>query len=793
MLKKLLKCFTLVSLSALFISPIVANNICDEEVFDDVIEEEANIKLNNNEDYSISTYSSNAVSFFEHSWGNADVSTSSDGSNCMVYTINDSRDDNYLIVNLQINNSISSIYKFCVYFSELNSSCDGSACFWLEDNDDSSEYNQNFIYDCDSGSECFEENGDSSTPYNYNILLSDVDTGYINVCIPLDSVYDGEVRISWEEVDTIKPVVSTSTYTLSLPVKTSTRITTSYLLNSNIFKVIDETDGDITSKMVIKETNLTEDKYNEIGVYYTTLSWSDKADNSVEFTLNVLIGDFEAPKYSVSNDELVLEFGEDFGGSSGWTSIDDLKREYLDFAVDWTDNYSDVSVEVLSVGLDLNKCNYGDVVLRGTDTSGNYTDVSITVVIEDTNAPYVQSNSIVNGGIYKNLNCTIGDSGIGVASYVLDGKTNTITNDNSSVVVSINITGSTYKDGSHTIYFVDKQGNKSSTYTFTFDNSAPSVSGITNNGKYNKSFNVSISDSYSNIASYVLNGNTIKLGTSKTSSITLTDKNLNQGSNYITSFTDSLGNVNSTKYTFTFDNVAPVITPVNTTSLSSGEYLTDEKILAQFSAKDNVDSSVSCYIVSNESKDRVGVYDVVIGAKDSCGNVSKLSISVERLDVVVPVIFFTSQDEVVIKAVDGTNLTYANLLTIFKSLYIDSYNFNDENISVVCLCDSLLIEEETKVATYVVSNLETGDEDTIFIEFESYTLNVSDDDSYDNLPSGDNNSSDDSKNDNSSTDDNISKDNWFVSILKWIWNLIKKFFSWIGSLFSTDENFVKLI
>lgn len=793
MFKKLLKCLSVISLSALFVSPIVANNVCDEEMLDDVIEEESNIKLNNNEDYGISTYSSSAVSFTEHYWGDADVSARNNGSNCMVYTIDDSGDENFLVVNFDVKNSISAIYKFTIYFTDINSNCDGSACFWLEDNDDVYDINQNFIYDCNNGNECFEENGDSGTSYSYKVLLSNVNSGYLNVCIPLDTIYDGEVNISWEEVDTIKPVVSTSTYTLSLPVKTSTRITTSYLLNSNIFKVIDETDGDITSKMVIKSSNIN---YDETGVYYTTLSWSDKAGNSVEFTLNVLIGDFESPKYSISSDELVLEFGEDFAGGSGYSTQKHLYDYYLKDLVSWTDNYSSVSVSIYEIDddLELSACSEGYVTLRGTDSSGNYTDCDIYVVIEDTKAPYVKSNSIVNGGTYKNINCTIGDSGTGVYSYVLDGKTNTITNNNSSVLVDINITGSTYKDGSHTIYFVDKQGNKSSTYTFTFDNSAPSVSGITNNGKYNKSFNVSISDTYSNIASYVLNGTTIKLGTSKSSSISLTSDNLKQGTNFITSFTDSLGNINSTKYTFTFDSVAPVITPVNTTSLSSGEYLTEDKILAQFSATDNVDSSVSCYIVSNESKDRVGVYDVVIGAKDSCGNISKLSISVERLDVVIPVIFFTSQDEVVIKAVDGTNLSYANLLTIFKSLYVDSYNFTDENISVVCLCDSLLIEEDSKVATYVVSNLETGEEDTIFIEFESYSLNITDDGGNDNLPSGDNNNSSDNSNDgNSSTDDNESKDNWFISILKWVWNLIKKFFSWLGSLFSTDEKFARLI
>ena len=782
--------------------------------------------------------------------------------------------------------------------------------------------------DLTSGTECLFGNMGSSKNYNYTFSAKSSD---ITLVLQGTDLIGGDyqnIKIDMYDLDgdTLAPVVSTSQYTMSLPVGTSTRITKDYLLNQKIFSVIDETDGDITNRLVIESNNIN---YNTTGTYKVVCSWTDDGGNKATCTLNVVVGDFTKPTYSISNSTIYVE-------APNTISNDDLLAN-----VSFNDNYSSVTKSIVTNGYNQTTAlGTYSVTIRGTDTSGNYSDATFNVVVRDITKPIV--TGIVSDSWYKSGIITCSDSGSGIKSVTIDGKSISLSNGsytfdssncsdgshtlvvtdnaNNSTTISFNVdnslpyfdyepdwvnsgdygvyddvsglasitindipyvinsdgsfafdvanfsdgtyvvvatdksgnsTSTTYKidktapsisgltsgsvinnatisfsdsssgisgvtidgkavtlsngkytfnasnysDGSHTLVVTDNALNKTSV-SFISDKTAPVVSGVINGSRYNSDINLSISDTYSNIAEYYLNDSLVSVTSGKTYSCTLNASNLKQGTNIISGLKDSLGNTIASNITFVYDTISPEISGGQ--SIESGEYLTADKVKAQFTATDNVDGNVSIEVVSSDIVDKVGTYSVVLKATDKTGNSKQISVSVTRLDVVAPVIFIQSSDEVkIIRVSNGTELTYENLLNIFMYLYQDVADVSE----VQCLSDSFVASgTEARSVRYMATNRVTGEVNLYKLDFESYSLisdvtepeepenpsDVTEPEEPENPsdvtePEEPENPSDVTKPDDSSDKEKIGFwqkiGNWFKNIFSKIWNTIKSWFS----------------
>ena len=770
--KHLLKVFSVGALSSLLVTPLVLNGASDsvqEEVITECVED--NYRSIKRSAVSDDTYSLESAS----TWANATYAKEDDDRK---YWLNRSASNHIAaesstdLIRIRFNFKKNVFYTLKLIWSFYNpdencgitvrgfpivaggSSTYGSSCTWngAKRGSTSKDGFETFFTGDENGTEETYHFTSSSGVY-YLIMNADLYDGFtFNLMTEL---------IQDEVIDTQQPVVTASKYAISLPVKTSTRLTKEYLLNQKIFKVTDDTDGDITNNLIIKSGNIN---YDKTGTYPLVLSWTDKAGNESTLTFNVLIGDFEKPTYSIKQSTMYVEC------PSKLSEADLLNN------VTFSDNYdTSITKTIVTNNYKQNtNCGTYSVTIRGTDTSANYTEATFNVCVRDTIAPTI--TGITNNQVVKSANVRVSDSGSGIKSVTIDDK---------SVILAdgeFAFNASSYADGTHTLKVTDNQGN-GTIIKFISDKSAPTITGINSSTRLNKSVTITLADTYSNIVSFKLNGTLIEVN-AKAKEITLGADNLVQGTNKITELKDSLGNVAS-DLSFIYDTIAPVITP-NVSgggSIKSGEYITSEQVKAQFTATDEVDGKCAISIVSSTIEDKVGKYVVVLRSVDKTGNATEISVNVERLDVTAPVIFIKSSDDITImKVASGTEITYKNLLNIFMYLYQDKINAQDCSVEV--LSDGFVANgTESQVVRYMVTNNVTGDTTMYSLDYQSYVM-ASDD-------KKDDNKTDDDKKDDTNKDNNkddTKAENWFVRVFKGIGNFFKKIWNFVTGLFGGNKD-----
>ncbi|MEH7248345.1 Ig-like domain-containing protein [Neobacillus niacini] len=175
----------------------------------------------------------------------------------------------------------------------------------------------------------------------------------------------------------------------------------------------------------------------------------------------------------------------------------------------------------------------GDFEFVATDEAGNVTRKTVSVSNIDKTPPTVAN--VINGFAY-NTNVTPRFEEGGLAT--LNGDTFT-----SGTTVSV--------DGSYTLVVTDPVGN-STTVTFTIDKTAPVVSGVTNNQKYN----VDVIPTF-NEGTATLNGNTF-----------ISDTTVSAEGTYTLIVRDVAGN--ETAVTFTIDKTKAVLTTVTAITIQGG-------------------------------------------------------------------------------------------------------------------------------------------------------------------------------------------------------------------------------
>lgn len=766
--KHLLKVLSIGALSSLLVTPLVLNSASDSAQEEAVTQNaEDNYRSIKRSAVSDNTYSLEYAS----TWANATYAKDNDDGK---YWISGSASDHsaeadsstdLIRIAFKVKNGVDYTLKLTWAFNnpEENSgitvcgvpNITGSSDTWSQAKLASKTkggFQTDFFGDEMGDEEIYHFTGGSSGVY-FLVINADLYDGF---------TFNLMTELTQDDViDTQEPVVTASKYAISLPVKTSTRLTREYLLNQKIFKVTDDTDGDITNNLIIKSGNIN---YDKTGTYPLVLSWTDKAGNESTLTFNVLIGDFEKPTYSIKQSTMYVE------------CPNKLSEADLLNNVTFSDNYdTSITKTIVTNNYKQNtNCGTYSVTIRGTDTSANYTEATFNVCVRDTIAPTI--TGITNNQVIKSANVRVSDSGSGIKSVTIDDK---------SVILAdgeFAFNASSYADGTHTLKVTDNQGN-GTIIKFISDKSAPTITGINSSTRLNKSVTITLADTYSNIVSFKLNGTLIEVN-AKTKEIILGADNLVQGTNKITELKDSLGNVAS-DLSFIYDTIAPVITP-NVSgggSIKSGEYITSEQVKAQFTATDEVDGSCAISIVSSTIEDRVGKYVVVLRSVDKTGNATEISVNVERLDVTAPVIFIKSSDDITImKVASGTEITYQNLLNIFMYLYQDKVNAQDCSIEV--LSDGFVANgTESQVVRYMVTNNVTGDTTMYSLDYQSYVM-ASDD-------KKDDNKTDDDKKDDTNKDNNkddTKAENWFVKFFKGIGNFFKKIWNFVTGLFGGNKD-----
>lgn len=210
----------------------------------------------------------------------------------------------------------------------------------------------------------------------------------------------------------------------------------------------DETDGDITSRIVVDSDDYTANCH-KIGSYEIVFSVTDSAGNKATLTVTVIVQDLTDPVIN-GPESLTYSYTKQ-------TAIAEIITNYT-----VTDNYdTDLSVVVEDDGgFDGSVCGTYTLVLKTTDTSGHIGRKTITVRIIDDVAPvFSGSTSFVTS---NKTSASLQD----VKGFCKISATDAIDGTCEVQVQSNTFTGNANKVGDYQIVFfaVDKSGNKA---TFT--------------------------------------------------------------------------------------------------------------------------------------------------------------------------------------------------------------------------------------------------------------------------------------------------------------------------------------
>lgn len=140
----------------------------------------------------------------------------------------------------------------------------------------------------------------------------------------------------------------------------------------------DETDGDISSSIVVTSDNYTANK-NIVGSYNIVYSVTDSSENTVNFTVTVLVKDIEKP---------VINLGEYDEISISYTDTTfNYETYHSNFTI--TDNYDDLADLTITADPGTFDGTVGTSTITYTveDTSGNIETAEMTIIVIDDVAP----------------------------------------------------------------------------------------------------------------------------------------------------------------------------------------------------------------------------------------------------------------------------------------------------------------------------------------------------------------------------------------------------------------------
>ena len=206
----------------------------------------------------------------------------------------------------------------------------------------------------------------------------------------------------------------------------------------------DDPDGDLTSEITVYDDDFTGNE-TVLGNHDIVFQVEDAAGNVSQFTVTVSVVDITAPVITLVGDaSITLGIGDTF------TDPEVTVTDNVDSSPSW-------SYEGGTHGVDTSTPGTYTVTYTSIDSSGNEaTPVTRTVIVEDTEAPYVQSN-VQTITTHNSQNLTI-DAVLSGITVVDDHD---LTFDGSYTVTVDNYTGNESIDGSYTVTLeaTDAAGN----------------------------------------------------------------------------------------------------------------------------------------------------------------------------------------------------------------------------------------------------------------------------------------------------------------------------------------------
>jgi len=206
---------------------------------------------------------------------------------------------------------------------------------------------------------------------------------------------------------------------------------------------IDDPDGDLTSSITVFEDNYTGNE-NVLGSHTITFQVSDAAGTDAQFIVTVQVVDITAPVITLVGDaSITLGIGDTFT-DPGVTVTDNA-----DPSPTWNYDGGEHGVDTSTPGT-------YTITYRASDVDQNESSITRTVIVEDNQSPYVQSN-VTSITTYNSQNLTL--------NAVLSGITviddHDVAFDGTYTVTVDNYTGNESIDGSYdvTITATDASGN----------------------------------------------------------------------------------------------------------------------------------------------------------------------------------------------------------------------------------------------------------------------------------------------------------------------------------------------
>lgn len=218
---------------------------------------------------------------------------------------------------------------------------------------------------------------------------------------------------------------------------------------------VDDVDGDITDRIVVKSDDYSANMHT-LGLWPIVFEVSDTAGNTASLTINVSVIDRTAPTFVYNSANFTSNL-------SAPLSLNSILNN-----ISATDNYDgDITNKIVinSDGFSSNSEIVGsyNVVLKVTDSSGNYTLLTLTIQVKDDIKPTISGSSTYSKSTKASLSSATIRSGL-IATDNYDGDLSAKITE-----VSNNYTGKESKVGNYTITYQvsDAAGNKSNIFTVT--------------------------------------------------------------------------------------------------------------------------------------------------------------------------------------------------------------------------------------------------------------------------------------------------------------------------------------
>lgn len=275
-----------------------------------------------------------------------------------------------------------------------------------------------------------------------------------------------EYNFSIQAIDNTSPVINgfEGAYITSVGAPASVETIKSQLT------AVDDVDGNITSKIIVKSDNYSANK-NKVGVYSIVFEVSDNSNNKASITINVSVIDNIKP--AITGPSTITS------NLSNPQTIDSIKAQMS--ASDNYDGNITNSIVVYADTFSPNSSKVGEynITFKVTDSSNNYTTKNVTVSVVDDIKPLISgpsnytkstSTSLTSSSILSSLTAT--DNVDGDISSKITEKTNSYIGNESKV-------------GTYTITYTvkDNANNTSDIFTVSIkvEDTEPPVFYISNN------------------------------------------------------------------------------------------------------------------------------------------------------------------------------------------------------------------------------------------------------------------------------------------------------------------------